>query len=412
MRPRDPMVAELAAAEISAAVGYSVTPADFGWRGEGTTHDLGLVVADSPAQTLSSLTGVAARDLRRGDSSPYGTGFVASAFAEPALASLAGIIPRIEAAAPSVQPRPGRAGYSSGPVTSAAVVRDVVASFRKLDARFGGGEIRSQVVAFAHERLRAAAGGPANAELFSALGELAQFSGWLAQECGHPALGQRYYIQALSLAEHAGDAMMAGRVLSTMSDQAALLGHRRQSLALASAALDRAGRAAAPLVAAMLHDKHAWALARVGDEAGCTEALFAMEQAASRAVPGDGPAWAGHYNAGDVAECQGRCFRLLGRPLQAEQRLVEGRTLQKASRVRTRCYAEADLALSYLQRQAPDLEGALEAANAAVGLASGLSSTRIAGKLRELDQAFAGHRTIAAQRWRRTTAPLLSSPRK
>ncbi|ADP79952.1 transcriptional regulator [Pseudofrankia inefficax] len=407
MRPRDPLVADLAAAEISAAVGYPVTPADFGWRGtHDSVRDLGLVIANSPEATIGTLTGLSSRDVRRVDAAPDGTVFRTNAFAEPALASLTGIIPRAAGRRPS--PTRGRAvarGHDA-PVdgASATMIRDTVAALRRLDARFGARDIRHQAVALLHDQLRVASAGTADTELCSALAELAQFAGWLAQECGRQALAQRYYIQALGLAEHACDAMLAARVLSAMSEQMIRLGHRRQSLALAGAALDRAGHGAAPLVRAMLHDRQAWALAGSSDEAGCTSALRALEQAVSRAEPEEGPAWAGHYNAGDVAECTGHCLRLLGRALPAERQLVESRTLQDSGRVRSRSFAEADLALSYLQRPVAELDGALEAAYAAIRLGAGLSSLRVTEKLRELDREFAEYPTVAVQKWRRTAA--------
>src|SRR5262245_29865550 len=81
MKPRDPMVAELAAAEVSALVGYPVLPADLGWRGEHYgREDLGLHVADTPVQTVRTLAGLTGRDMRRRDVIQDGTAFVASAF--------------------------------------------------------------------------------------------------------------------------------------------------------------------------------------------------------------------------------------------------------------------------------------------------------------------------------------------
>lgn len=397
MRPRDPMVAELAAAEVSALVGYPVLPADLGWRGTRFgREDLGLHVADSPGQTVRTLAGLSGRDMRRRDLMRDGTIFVASAFAEPVLSSMTGVIGR------------ATAGAGEASANSAAVIRDMTATFRRLDARFGSGEIRSQVVAFLHDRTRAAMQGSPDAELCSALAELTQFGGWLAQDSDRHALAQRYYIQALSLAEHADDAQLAGRVLAAMSDQAGRLGHRRQSLSLARAAVDRVGRRATPAVAAMLHDKHAWALARIGDEAGCASSLAAMERAIERGRSGDEPAWAAHYNAGDVAECVGHCHLLLSKPERASEHLLEARQRQDPTRARTRSYAEADLALSYLRRDSPDLDAALDAAYRAVELASPVSSARVAEKMRELDGELGGHGDHGdVLAWRAAASPVL-----
>jgi hypothetical protein len=360
MKPRDPMVAELAAAEVSALVGYPVLPSDLGWRGEHYgREDLGLNVADTTAQTVRTLAGLTGRDMRRRDMIEDGTPFVASAFAEPVLSSITG-------------------------------------------------EIRSQVVTFLHDRTRAAMRDSPDADLCGALAELTQFGGWLAQDSDRQALAQRYYIQALSLAEHADDAQLAGRVLAAMSDQAARLGYERQSLSMARAAVDRAHRRSTPTVEAMLHDKNAWACAQAKDEAGCVLALNAMERAIERGADADEPAWAAHYNAGDVAECVGHCYLLLDRPEQAAEHLLEARVLQDANRARTRSYAEADLAIAYLRSHSPDLEAALDAGQRAVDYAGPVSSVRVTDKMRELDNAFAPYLgSTDVQEWRTGAAGIL-----
>jgi hypothetical protein len=398
MRPRDPMVAELAAAEVSALVGYPVLPADLGWRGEHYgREDLGLNVADAPVETVRTLAGLTGRDMRRRDMLQDGPAFVASAFAEPVLSSITGVVRRAMQLSTEVS------------TSSAAMIRDMTETFRRLDARFGSGEIRSQVVTFLHDRTRAAMRDNPDADLCGALAELTQFGGWLAQDSDRQALAQRYYIQALSLAEHADDAQLAGRVLAAMSDQAARLGYERQGLSMARAAVDRAHRKAAPTVEAMLYDKHAWACAQAKDEAGCVAALNAMERAIGRGADADEPAWAAHYNAGDVAECVGHCYLLLDRPERAAEHLVEARVLQDASRARTRSYAEADLAIAYLRSQSPDLEAALDAGQRAVEYAGPVSSVRVTDKLRELDSAFAPYRAASAdvQEWRADAAQIV-----
>ncbi|MCK9896672.1 transcriptional regulator [Frankia sp. AgB32] len=397
MRPRDPMVAELAAAEMSAALGYPVLPADLGWRGESYRNDdLGLTGANAPVETLRTLTGLSGRDMRRRDLLQEGTAFIATAFADPVLSSLTGVVDRI-----------GRTEQPA--VGGGALVRDVTATFRTLDAKFGSAEIRPQVISFLHDQTRAARDRRPDPDLFSALAELTQFSGWLAQDSKRHALAQRYYIQALSLAEHAGDHMLAGRVLSGMSDQAAQLKHPRQSLALARAALNRSHRHSTNTVRAMLYDKHAWALARNGDEAGCRQALDLMDDAIDSSDGEESPSWAGHYNRGDAAECRGHCLLLLQRSQEATTNLLAARALQGDARARTRSYAEADLALTYLLGPSPDLEGALEAGYRAVGVAGQITSQRITDKLTQLDQELGSHHTVAVREWRERTRPLLAA---
>ncbi|MCM3885687.1 transcriptional regulator [Frankia sp. R82] len=400
MRPRDPMVAELAAAELSAGLGYPVLPSDLGWRGESYRHDdLGLTGAGAPVETLRTLAGLSGRDMHRRDLLQESTAFIATAFADPVLSSLTGVIDRVTGAHEPV------AG-------GGALIRDVTETFRRLDAKFGGGEIRPQVVGFLHDQTRAARDRRPDPDLFSALAELTQFSGWLAQDGQRHGLAQRYYIQALSLAEHADDTMLAGRVLSGMSDQAAQLGHTRQSLALARAALNRSAGDSTWAVRAMLYDKHAWALARNKDEYGCQAALDKLDDAISRVGDEESPSWAGHYNLGDAAECRGHCLLLLDRAHDAETMLLQARELQRAARARTRSYAEADLALTRLRRSSPELEGALEAGDRALDVAGQVTSLRITTKLSELDEALSAHSTVAVREWRTRARPLLSAARR
>jgi hypothetical protein len=396
MRPRDPVVAELAAAELSNIVGYEVTPGDLGWRGD-SRHgdDLGLAAVQTPSLTLRTLAGLSGRDMRRHDLALDGSAFVVTAFADPVLRALTDIIERV-----------GDAGTVSTP--TAAVIREMTATFRGLDARYGSGEIRSQVIGFLHDRTRNALGWAHTPDLFSALAELTQFSGWLAQDSDRHSLAQRYYVQALALAEHSGDTLLSSRVLAAMSDQAAQLEHRRESLALARAALERAGDRANhrvnPTVLSMLYDKAAWAHARLGDRAECDRQLINLDKEIGRSDPGDTPAWAAHYNDVDAIECQGHCAMLLGDHERAEGLLMISRERQSPGRTRTRAYAEADLALSFLRRAAPDLDRAHEAGDLAVQLATGLESQRIRTKMGELTEALLPHDRVVAihELWART----------
>jgi hypothetical protein len=133
-----------------------------------------------------------------------------------------------------------------------------------------------------------------------------------------------------------------------------------------------------------------------------------MERAIERDSPGDEPAWASHYNAGDVAECVGHCYLLLDRPEQATEHLIEARGLQVSSRARTRSYAEADLAIAYLRGRSPDLEAALDAGQRAIDYAGPVPSVRVTDKLRELDTAFDPYSgSVTVQEWRTSAATVL-----
>jgi hypothetical protein len=329
-----------------------------------------------------------------------GTALAATGFGDPALYALTGVVERVA---------PGAGGRASAP--TAGMIRDTAAEFRRLDASHGGGQMRSQVIGFLHDRARAAlVGGRHTAELFSALAELTELGGWLAIDSRRPALAQRYYVQSLALAEHAEDHLLAGRVLAAMSDQAVHLGHPRQGLALARAALDRTRNRATPGVAAELRRTEAYALARAGDERGCAAALVAMEQAIGRVVPGGEPAWMAYICEADLAQLHGFCHLLFGRPTRSEACLLDALAGHDPARRRARACIEAELALGYAQRTSADLEAAVAAGHRALDLADRVNSGRVAERVRTLDRSLQPHGAVVAVRqWRRRAAPLLAA---
>jgi hypothetical protein len=199
VRPRDPLVARVAAEQVSALIGYDLAPADLGWRAgadAGERADDGLFIADSPQGTLRVLAGLSGRDVRRRDFFA-GAAFAAEAFGDSALRVLTGAVGSAVPAGPTSL-APALAGGGSPP--SAAMIRDTAVAFRVLDISYGGRDVRLQVVGFLHDRARAALGGPHTPELFSALGEITELAGWLAHDARRDALAQRYYVQALALA--------------------------------------------------------------------------------------------------------------------------------------------------------------------------------------------------------------------
>lgn len=172
-------------------------------------------------------------------------------------------------------------------------VRDMAAMFSRADQRHGGGHARTAVVQylttdvaaylngqFTHGRLRR--------EMFSAAGELAYLSGWMAFDSAEHALAQRYFTTAVSLAAEADDAPMAGHVLRAMAHQAVDLGHPGHALNVAEASVDGARYVlATPRERALLGVVHARALAVAGRRKAAVAALLRAEDALSSARPGD-----------------------------------------------------------------------------------------------------------------------------
>ncbi|MEV6596116.1 Tat pathway signal protein [Actinoplanes sp. NPDC051346] len=172
-------------------------------------------------------------------------------------------------------------------------VRDTVALFQQMDQRRGGGHARSAVVqyltsdvapllrgSFAQDQVRR--------DMFSAAGELAYLSGWMAFDNAEHSVAQHYFNASIKLSAEAGDAAMAGHVLRAMAHQAVDLGHFRQALNLAAASMtsERYG-AATPRERALLGVVHARALAANQQGKQAAQALILAEEDLRSARTGD-----------------------------------------------------------------------------------------------------------------------------
>src|SRR5690606_41324666 len=84
----------------------------------------------------------------------------------------------------------------------------------------------------------------------------------MSYDACHHGLAQRYFLQALRLAQDANDRRLAGSILSAMSHQATFLGRYTQAATLARAALMGISPLATPTLPAQFHAMAARALAR------------------------------------------------------------------------------------------------------------------------------------------------------
>ncbi|RKN52385.1 Tat pathway signal protein, partial [Streptomyces klenkii] len=174
-----------------------------------------------------------------------------------------------------------------------AAVRDMVAMFSRVDQRHGGGHARTAAVQYLTTDVSAYLGGRfaddrVRREMYSAAGELAYLSGWMAFDNAEHAAAQHWFTLAVRLAAEADDAPLAGHVLRAMAHQAVDLGHARQALDLADASVDGPRYAlAAPRERALLGVVHARALAAAGQKQAAAAALVRAENDLSAAAPGD-----------------------------------------------------------------------------------------------------------------------------
>ncbi len=107
-------------------------------------------------------------------------------------------------------------------------------------------------------------------QLFAAVARLTELAGYMAVDTGQPGLAQRYYIQALRLAQAAGDRGYGGYVLAAgMSHLAASLGNPREIAQLARAAQEGARGHVTPTAQAMFYAAEARGHALLGDARSC-----------------------------------------------------------------------------------------------------------------------------------------------
>ena len=197
----------------------------------------------------------------------------------------------------------------------------------------------------------------------------------MAIDTGQPGLAQRYYIQALRLAQAAGDRAYGGYVLAaSMSHLAATLGNPREISQLARAAQEGARGAATPTAMAMFYVAEARGHALLGDSRSCEAVAARASEAMEHSRPEEDPAWIGHFDGAYLADELAHCHRDLEQPRQSARQAEEALRGHPETRVRRRAVDLVLLATAQLQLK--DVEQACETGARAVDLLSGLRSAR------------------------------------
>ena len=215
--------------------------------------------------------------------------------------------------------------------------------------------------------------------LFSAAAQATLLAAWMSYDSGMHGLAQRYFIQALGLAEAGHDRLLAGSILDAMSHQATFLGRFQDAANLARAARLGTSSVAAVSLSAHFSTMEARALARLGDRRGCEHALAEAVRMFEHRNPEDDPAWFRYFDETELAAELGHCFRDLGRTGPA--------TRYAAQSLGSRCGARSDffvtMVLADAHLRAGELERAREVALDALRLGEHLKSARCADYLRE-----------------------------
>jgi transcriptional regulator with XRE-family HTH domain len=119
--------------------------------------------------------------------------------------------------------------------------RATVELFRQLDDRFGGGHARDALIQYLKSDggrlLRGRYPEAVGKALFSAVADATMLAAWMSYDSApRSPLAQRYFIQALGLAQAGGDRLLGASILDAMSHQATYTGRFREAANLARAA--------------------------------------------------------------------------------------------------------------------------------------------------------------------------------
>ncbi|MFJ8729750.1 regulator [Streptomyces bauhiniae] len=304
------------------------------------------------------------------------------------------------------QARPAEAGPVRAPVAERpsghrvtggdlAALRSVGELFRALDDQYGGGHARQALVRYLeHEcepMLRGSYSEQTGRRLFGAAADLTRLAGWTSYDIAAHGLAQRYFVQALRLAQVAGDRAYGSYVLVTMSRQAVYLGHGREAVQLARVAQQGIGTGATPVVQALLHATEARAHAVLGETRACTGALVRAERALETARPGDDvPHWARFFDEAQLADELGHCHRDLHQFRAAAQHAERSLRLRSATHARSRLFSRVVLATARLGLG--DLDQACALAAEAAAQAAEMRSVRAVEYIRDFERRLEPYR--------------------
>jgi hypothetical protein len=271
---------------------------------------------------------------------------------------------------------------SGGPrvgLSDVAAVRATVKALTDLDHRFGSGHVRPVVVHYLNSVVSGLLAGSyresTGRQLFAAVARLTELAGYMAVDTGQPGLAQRYYIQALRLAQAAGDRAYGGYVLAaSMSHLAAQLGNPREIAQLARAAQEGGRGEATPTAQAMFYAAEARGHALMGDVRACGAVAGQAAEALARSKPDDDPDWIAHFNQAYLADELAHCHRDLGQGSMAARRAEEALAAHPRDKVRRR--AIGLLVLAQAQVQQREVEQACATGTQAVELLARLRSDR------------------------------------
>lgn len=288
-----------------------------------------------------------------------------------------------------------------------AALRSVSELFRTLDHAYGGGHARQALVRYleheAEPMLRGTYGETTGRRLFSAAADLTRLAGWTSYDIAAHGLAQRYFVQALRLAQAAGDRPYGSYVLVTMSRQAVYLGHGREAVQLARVAQQGVGSSPPPVVQALMHSAEARGHAVLGEVRASTASLVRAERALGAARPGDDvPHWARYFDEAQLADEFGHCHRDLQQYRASAQHAERSLQLRSPAYARSRLFCRVVLATARLGLG--ELDQACTLGAEAAQQAMEMRSVRAVEYVRDFERRLEPYRDATAVRTYRDRA--------
>lgn len=387
-QPRTP-VPELVAVVLGDALGRSVTETELGMTPSGLPADLGLHLPTTWTESVAISTALWRVDVQRRRF------LVNAAFASAALpASALRWLTSPPADAPTADGsrRVGRADIDA--------IRELTLSYREIDNRLGGGNLRVAVVTYLDNHVSGLLTSGSYREetgrqLAAACGELSQLAGWVAYDSGDHGLAQRYLTQALGYARHASDSALAAEILAAQAHQAIYLSQPDEAIDLSRTAQAAASRngSATLLTECLVMEAHGHAARN--DAQACSTALAAAERTFDRATREDDPTWLSYFDEAYLAARMAQCFRDLGEASHAAH--YAQRSLDMDGRyVRGKAFNLSLLATAFAAQDQP--EQACSVGHQALDLTARLTSARSVRYVRDLARQLRSRADIPAVR--------------
>lgn len=346
--------------------------------------DAGLEYPTTPGHAADNVT-----MLWRGDLASQQTPehpIVAAAWNDASLRWLVG--PAHDPGGETGQPGGVRVG-----VSDVGRFQATVEMFGKLDDRFGGGHARQALIQYLDgdggRLLRGRCPEGVRTALLSAVAAATLLAAWMSYDSAPlSGLAQRYFTQALGLAQAAGDRLLGAGILDAMSHQATYTGRFQEAANLARAARTGTTGIATASLTAHFHAMEARALARLGDAKACDRALAEAVREFERRRPEDDPGWFQYFDEAELSAELGHCLRDLNRASDAAHHAKRSTvTAGDLSFGRSDFFATMVLADAYLAGGEP--EQACDTALAALTAGEMIRSGRCVNYLREFREHLA-----------------------